>query len=170
MSGEFNGLIILAVLWFLLSRITSVRRTPPRPHQPEPSARPRVRTVKQTTRMDPTQREGVRLQVLLGDLQRSLEQAAATTRLGDSEARSLEDDVQPESRRTVDLDDEALEVEARRIQAAETRNLVTRTRPAGLEQIKTEPADHTATRSYSAKQLRDAVIWREILGPPVSER
>ena len=31
-------------------------------------------------------------------------------------------------------------------------------------------ADKTATRGYTARQLRDAVVWREILGPPVSLR
>jgi hypothetical protein len=87
------------------------------------------------------------------------------------EAKSLEDDLEPEGRRAVDLDDEAAEVEARRIQAAEARNLPSaRERPAALEQIKAEPAEHTAGRSYSAKQLRDAMVWQEILGRPVSLR
>ncbi|MBA3344021.1 MAG: hypothetical protein H0T44_01770, partial [Gemmatimonadales bacterium] len=36
--------------------------------------------------------------------------------------------------------------------------------------IRQEPADHTAVRRYSAQQMRDAFVWREILGPPVSER
>ena len=38
------------------------------------------------------------------------------------------------------------------------------------QQIRKEPADQTAPRGYTAKELRDAVVWREILGPPVSER
>ncbi len=29
---------------------------------------------------------------------------------------------------------------------------------------------HTAVRRYTPEQLRDAIVWREILGPPVSER
>jgi hypothetical protein len=37
-------------------------------------------------------------------------------------------------------------------------------------QIRTEPADHTAARTYTPQQLRDAVVWREILGPPVGLR
>ena len=35
-------------------------------------------------------------------------------------------------------------------------------------QIRQEPADHTATRGYTPEELRRAVVWREILGPPVS--
>ncbi len=38
------------------------------------------------------------------------------------------------------------------------------------ERIRQEPADKTATKGYTARQLRDAVVWREILGPPVSLR
>ena len=33
-----------------------------------------------------------------------------------------------------------------------------------------KPADKTATRGYTLQQLRKAVVWREILGPPVSMR
>jgi hypothetical protein len=191
MSGEFNGFVLLGILWLVLSLITQRRpKTPRTPHPKSPSpARPRPLPGSP----DATQQEGLRLESVLRELQRSLEQAASTTQAGelpapprgspaarkgeiaaaDSESRSLEEDVEPEVRRVVDLDEESAEVEARRIQAAEARNLAVgraRERPVALEQITPEPAEHTASRSYSAKQLRDAVVWREILGPPVSER
>jgi hypothetical protein len=38
------------------------------------------------------------------------------------------------------------------------------------QRVRQEPADHTATRALTPQQLRNAVIWREILGPPVSLR
>jgi hypothetical protein len=186
MTGEFNGLIILGVLWFILSRMTSRGRSSTRRPETFSQIPPQPRQL--PGRPDATQQEGIRLETLLRDLQRSMEQAASTTRPGDprptqtrsvrlerlptgSEARSLEADVEPEARRLVDLDDEAAEVEARRIQAAEARNLPRgKDQPVALEQIKPEPAEHTASRVYSARQLRDAIIWREILDPPVSER
>jgi hypothetical protein len=173
MTGEFNGLVILGVLWFILSRITSRGRSSSRgPSAKSPGTLPLGQL---PGRAGGTQQEGLRLETLLRDLQRSMEQASSATRQGTlsnpSEARSLEEDVEPEAGRPVDLDDEAVEVEARRIQAAEARNQPqARARPAALEQVQAEPAEHTATRGHSAKQLRDAIVWQEILGPPVSER
>ena len=38
------------------------------------------------------------------------------------------------------------------------------------ERIRQEPADHTATAGFSPQRLRQAVIWREILGPPLGLR
>jgi hypothetical protein len=85
----------------------------------------------------------------------------------ESEARSLEGAGEQE---VVDRDDEAAGIEAQRIQAAAVRNAG---RKSGVKQpvapIRQEPADHTSTPAYS-RQLRDAVVWREILGPPVALR
>ena len=88
------------------------------------------------------------------------------------EARSLEEDVQRPERAVVDADDEAEAIAARRIAAAEAN-----ARPLGAAdhlafdaRIREEPADATATKGYSMRRLREAVVWREILGPPVSLR
>jgi hypothetical protein len=72
----------------------------------------------------------------------------------------------------VDQDDDAAEIETRRIQAAAARDSarVPGRRVIQETGIKQEAADHTAARGYTTKQLRDAVVWREILGPPVSLR
>jgi hypothetical protein len=61
---------------------------------------------------------------------------------------------------------------ARRIAAAEAQGkpLTKADHRAFDARIRQEPADKTATRGYTARQLRDAVVWREILGPPVSLR
>jgi hypothetical protein len=144
-----------------------------------------------TTGADATQREGKRLEDLLRGLGRTLDQASGPTgrkpdrRLPPAEeveeresleitpeVYSLETDVRRAERAVVDQDDEAEEVVARRIAAAEA-NAAPRTRAehrAFDARIRQEPADKTATRAYTPKQLRDAVVWREILGPPVSLR
>jgi hypothetical protein len=144
-----------------------------------------------TTGADATQREGKRLEDLLRDLGRTLDQASGPAgrkpdrRLQPAEeveeresleitpeVHSLETDSRRAERAVVDQDDEAERVVARRIAASEA-NAAPRTRAehqAFDARIRREPADKTATRAYTAKQLRDAVVWREILGPPVSLR
>jgi hypothetical protein len=64
------------------------------------------------------------------------------------------------------------QIAARRITAAAARD--TARSPvdhvAFDERIRQQPAEHTAVRTYTAQQLRDAMVWREILGRPVSLR
>jgi hypothetical protein len=71
-----------------------------------------------------------------------------------------------------DLDDQAERVvEQRRTQAEANLQPLSETDHRVFdERIRQEPADQTAVRAYTLKQLRDAVVWREILGPPVSLR
>jgi hypothetical protein len=184
---EFNGLLVLAALWFLVNLINKLGRKGQAPPDPEQS-RPPMRSLPVPSTQDATQQEGRRLELVLREFQRALEGAASGP--GDiqlpeaeeeeerqslevePEVRSLEQDVRREARRRVDQDDEAEQIEVRRIQAAAARD-ATRTRAdhAQFDQkIRQEPADHTATRGYTTKQLRDAVVWREVLGPPVSMR
>ena len=187
---EFNGFILLAVLWFLVNLFTSSRRKQVPPSRPPTQRPPEPRTIR--VGMDPSQQEGSRLERMLRDLQQTLEDAAETQ--GESlpgfplppredveeaaslevepEVRTLEGEVRRETRRRVDQDDDAADIEARRIQAAAARDHA-RTRADHVafdKQIRQEPADHTATRGYTTQQLRDAVVWREILGPPVGLR
>jgi hypothetical protein len=185
---EFNGVLVMAVLWVVLSLIGSARkksqgtprsRLPERPPHPSHPGPP-----------DATQQEGSRLELVLRELQRSLEEAAQPAHLPsrpappleevdepaslevDPRVVSLEGEVHREVRRLVDRDDEAGNFEAQRIQAAADRDSA-RAKPAHVsidERIRPEIADHTAARTYSAQQLREAMIWREILGAPVSLR
>jgi hypothetical protein len=85
---------------------------------------------------------------------------------------SLEKEPRRPTRSRVDQDDEIEQVIARRTSAAAARGgSHTRADHQAFDQrIRQEPADHTATRPLTPQQLRDAVIWREVLGPPVSER
>jgi hypothetical protein len=85
---------------------------------------------------------------------------------------SLETDVRRRERAEYDQDTEAEAIVQRRIEAARTRDraLGKADHKAFDAKIRQEAADHTAVRRYTPAQLRDAVVWREILGPPVSER
>jgi hypothetical protein len=180
MTGDINGFLVIGALWFVLTLITRAKG-PNRPRRPGPPSFPPPTPL--ASRQDPTQQEGVRLQRMLGDLRRVLEEAAQTSSPSDepvarprqvrskslqpSEARSLEGEREP-----VDLDDEAAGIEARRIQAAIERNAGRKpeAKPPTAALIRQEPADHTSAPRYTARQLRDAVVWREILDPPLGLR
>ena len=85
---------------------------------------------------------------------------------------SLEADVQRGPRVVYDQDSEAETIVRRRIEAARGRDraLSKSDHMAFDAQVRQEVADHTATRRYTPAQLRDAIVWREILGRPVSDR
>lgn len=189
-----EGLILLAALWFLMrlvSRAGRKAKSPTLDSRPEPMRPPRP-----PAGSDPTQQEGTRLELMLRDFERALEHVGATnrpTRLPpprveepdegvslemEPEVISLEGQGEVEgqvkrvARRRVDQDEQAEGVAARRIKAAAARDTARSAADhAEFEQrIRQEPADQTATRAYTVQQLRDAVVWREILGPPVSLR
>ena len=180
MTGDINGFLVIGALWFVLTLITKAKGSI-RSRQPGPPSYPRPTPL--PSRQDPTQQEGVRLQMVLGELRRALEEAAqagspsgetmarprqAGESLDLSEVQSLEGEGE---REPVDLDDEAAGIEARRIQAAADRNAGRKPeakQPAPL--VRQEPADHTSAPRYSARQLREAVVWWEILDPPLALR
>jgi hypothetical protein len=85
---------------------------------------------------------------------------------------SLETDVPRRERVVFDQDTGAEALVQRRIDAAHTRDraLSKADHTTFDTRIRQEPADHTAVRRYGPVELRDAIVWREILGPPVSER
>jgi hypothetical protein len=143
------------------------------------------------THADPTQREGLRLETLLRELAQTLDQSSGPLgRAPDvplpsaeesEEGASLETSPRVESRELpvtrnerlpVDQDDEAEQIAARRIAAAEARSgpLTGVDHLTFDQRIRQEPADHTATTAFSAAKLRQAVVWREILGPPLGLR
>jgi hypothetical protein len=173
---EFGGIVALGAAWFLLNVLTRSRGK----NGPSPGSTPRPE-LPRTITIDPTQREGKRLEFLLRDFQRSLEEAnkAAAVAEGETiesvdpepEVTRMEGDVTRQGRVEVDQDDLAEQVAARRISAAAARDAATavdRTKPD--PRLHQEVADKTAVRHYTVQQLRDAMVWREILGPPVSLR
>jgi hypothetical protein len=195
---DFGGLVVLGVVWLLFNLLGRARgesqprpRTGPQvpqPHPPSPGTR-------DPSQRDATQREGSRLEQLLRELERNLEQAAGgqgrtTSRLPtpplpddeDVEERgslevpervvSLETEVKRPTRVMYDQDSGAEDLVRRRIAAAEARSgALTRAGHKTFDrQIRQEPADHTAVRRYTTAELRHAIVWREILGRPVSEQ
>jgi hypothetical protein len=195
---DFGGLVALGVVWLLFSLLGRKRgesQPRPRPGPQVPQPRPGFPTAGNQSLRDATQREGSRLERLLRELERNLEQAAGgqertPARLPvpplpddeDVEERgslevpervvSLEAQVKRPQRAEYDQDSGAEDLVRRRIAAAEARSgpLRKTDHKAFDARIRQEPADHTAVRRYTPAQLRDAIVWREILGPPVSER
>ena len=210
---DLGGLLVLGLMWLVVNAIRKAgagapteKRPPDAPRPPLPGARtpvkrPAARSTAPSTAdatatrlpvpLDPTQREGARLEQLLRQLGRSLEEAAGPGgRPPDRplppaeeeeeresleaipEVQSLEIDPARAPRVEVDQDDEAERVVARRLRVADA-NLAPRTRAdhrAFDARIRQEAADQTAVASSRTQRLRQAVVWREILGPPVSLR
>jgi hypothetical protein len=188
------------LLFSILSGKKKDREAPRRkpPQDPDPRGAPQTQLplplsprVGRDAHPDPTQREGLRLETLLRELAQTLDQSsgplgrAPDVRLPGSdesvEGPSLEISPQVESldvpavgkeRLPVDQDDEAEQVVARRIAAAEARSgpLTQADHSTFDQRIRQEPADHTATRGFTVGRLRQAVVWREILGPPLGLR
>lgn len=179
-----GALVLLGLGWLVVNAIRKSAGTPPAtgrvpPRPPPPASGP-----------DATQLEGQRLDELLRNLGRTLERAGPAGRPPDHrlpparevenrqslettpQVRSLETEPRRPQRTPVDQDDDAEQLVARRIAAAEARAtpLTAADHRRFEERIRQEPADKTATRALTAAQLRHAVVWREILGPPVSLR
>jgi len=195
---DFGGLLVLGALWLLFNLLGRGRgdaRTGGRAAPKLPEPRPQTPTARAPSAGDPTQREGSRLEQLLRQLERNLEQAGAgqelpplrlpTPPLPDDEdvedresleeperVVSLETEVRRPARVRYNQDSDAEQLVRRRIAAGEARSgaLTKADHKTFDTRIRQEPADHTAVRRYTPAQLRDAIVWREILGPPVSER
>ncbi len=185
MTGDFGGLLFVALIWAFFKLVSRSREdaSPPPARRPPP---PR------TLGIDPTQQEGRALERLLRELERTVNQGASgpaghpggrplppAEEVEDREVlevapkgESLEREPRRAERARVDQDDEAERVIAHRAASAAARSGgQTAADHRKFDQtIRQEPADHTATRRLTPRQLRDAVVWREILGPPVSER
>lgn len=189
---DFDGWIYVAAgVWFLLNLLNKVRTARERESPgPEPSPKPRPQPPARDPQPDATQREGLLLEKALGRFERALGEAGPTGRPArfplpeaeevedreslesEPQVMSLEQDVRRAARQEFTQDAGVEELVARRIKAASARDSA-RTEADHVKfesQIRQEPADHTATRGYTAQELRRAVVWREILGPPVSER
>jgi len=139
------------------------RRSPPPSHSPRPDA---------------TQREGEQLEALLHHLEGRLGQAAPQPRSRTQPAAPPRDAGQPEGvslEQPVDREAEAEAIERRREAAVAARNeALTDADHAAFEaRIYAERAAGAAyapARSLTPRQLREAFVWREILGPPAGLR
>jgi hypothetical protein len=140
-----------------------------------------------------TQEEGAKLEALL----RTLSQATGVPAQGPMGRRSpvslpsaeeveereslevganvqdLETEVSRSERKVVDEDDEAEAIAARRVRIAEARDYSPLTGADHLEfdrSIRPVAADKTAVAKPRRSPLQSAMVWREILGPPISLR
>jgi hypothetical protein len=149
-------------------------------------------------RVDPTQQEGSSLERMLRQLGEELGQLEGGERgpMGrdarvelpsaeEVEEREVLDTpvrrpervpVVRETRVLVDHDDEAAALVQRRVAAAEERNrpLTLADHRAFDARIRQAPAKASSrarvASRFSAEQIRQAIIWREILGPPIALR
>jgi hypothetical protein len=172
---DFGGLFVLALIWAFFKLVSKSREESGA--SPRAQGRPGLGPLQ-----DPPQEEGRALRMLLKELERAAQRQGGSTRPPPArrlappqeleEAESLESTPIRGGRTTVDQDEQAEQVIARRAAAAAARD-AGRTQADHQrfdQRIRQQPADRTATRPLTPQQLRDAVVWREILGPPVSER
>lgn len=201
--GEIEPLFVLLVVWWLFGLFTSgrrgrqkqqqrQRRVPPAHREPEPAPRPSAGMP------DATQREGSRLEEVMREFERALEEAAqpplprlpeprpdwdaeeewqeeGSSEEREPEVRSLEEDFVRPERKVVVLGGDADELQRRRVAYAESRNraLTAADHRRFDERIRTADAGAVIPVLAVAdrtKRLRQAIIWREILGPPVALR
>ena len=90
----------------------------------------------------------------------------------EEQIENLETQVLRPVRRTVDHDDEAEALVQRRIQAAQLRDgsLNREDHKAFDRRIRAAAADQTRVAKPKHPSLRQAIIWRELLGPPLALR
>ena len=214
---DFGGLLILALLWVVFNVLG--KRKPdggrlPGGHPRPPGSRGSLPAAGPPEQGDPTQREGSRLEALLRQLERAMDEAGAAgtperppsprppapsgplgrpatvplpgaeeveERTSQDERRSLEEapevvslehQVARPARRHLSQDDAAEQLVAQRIAAADARSGAhTKADHVAFDQrIRPAPADATAVRMPGPEALRRAIVWREVLGPPVSLR
>ena len=187
---DFVGLLLLGFLWVVFNVLTKQRSGS---GGSSGAGRPPLPPARQPGSGDATQREGSRLESLLRELEGALGQPSRGGPLGrpapsplpsseeieeresletEPEVRSLEVEPSRPARVQVSQDEGAAQLAARRIAAAAARSgaLTTADHVKFDQRIRQEPADATAVRTLTAEELRRAVVWREVLGPPVSLR
>ena len=194
---EVGPAIVFGLMWLVFSALRkagstpSNRNSPRRPPGGPPTSTSPPRALPPVTRTDATQREALRLEDLLRELGRTLDQGSGPLgRPADRslppaeeveereslevspEVQSLESVARRPERAVVDLDDEAERVAARRIAETEAKStgLTKVDHQAFDARIRQEAPDSTTAGGYGTRHLREAIIWREILGPPVSLR
>jgi hypothetical protein len=182
---DLSGLIILGLFWFLVNLLGKGKEGRDRARSQPPVPRGEG---------DATQREGSQLEALFRELERRLEQASpgrgprgrpakvALPPAEEVEERqslevepeivSLEEDARRPLRVRVVQDEGAERIEAARISAAAARGgALTKADHAAFDaRLRQQPAHATAVRPPSPERLREAIVWREILGPPVALR
>lgn len=194
-----TGVIIFAVVYAIVAILGKVKEAsrkrgngnPPPPPRPQ---RPRIEPPASYTPPGNTQAEATRLEELLRVLGEAAGVPTTQGPLGrparvplpadeeeveereslerEEEVLNLETEAPRPSRREVDHDEEAEAIVQRRIRAAQERDrsLNRADHKVFDARIRKEVADHTRVAKPKRPSLRDAIVWREILGPPISLR
>jgi hypothetical protein len=164
------GFIVIMVIYAILTVVGKIRQAANRNQPPpRPVARPARQVARPSTQAPPARRspapqmssEARRLEELLRGLAQSKAEATENT-------ESLEVDREP-----VDQDSEAEAVAQRRIQAAMARNrpLSDQDHAEFDNRLKREEAKQPVVRKAVGRdRLRNAIVWKEILGPPLALR
>ena len=197
---DFGGILVLAVVWLLFNLLGAGKRPPRAerkvPAQPgPPPAGTADPTQQEGTRLEQLLRElernmeGVAGAPSTGGSRLPSPKRAPAPPLPPSSGEeedveergsleqperviSLENEVHRPARARYAHDEEAQEVARRRVERARSRDqALSKVDHAAFDaRIRREPTDHTEVRRYTPTELRNAIVWREILGPPVSER
>ncbi|HEV8124407.1 MAG TPA: hypothetical protein VGP80_09200 [Gemmatimonadales bacterium] len=160
------GFIVIVIIYAVLTVVGKIKQAaqhsqqPPRPTARPPArqvAKPRPTAAPARRPAPPVSAEAQRLEELLRGLAQSRAEATENT-------ESLEVD-----RDEVDQDSEAEAIAQRRIQAAMARNrpLTDQDHAEFDSRLKRDEAKQPVVRNTIGRnRLRNAFIWREILGPP----
>lgn len=209
---EISPLLVLLVVWWLFGVLTSGKRGRQRREQQRQMPRPPAPVARPTSPGgDPTQREGGRLERIMREFERALEEASQTRQPKpepepswdaqedweerDEEevaagarpraperpeplVRSLEEDFHRPEREIVILGGDQDELQRRRVAWAEERNRALTAadhrrfdaRIRAPHQDEPEAALVSPAPAGPMQRLRQAVVWRELLGPPVGLR
>ena len=161
MEGSFVALAVVA--WVVLNVLRKLGSA-----SPTGASRPKEAMTREEARR--------RLQQMLESLQRpdasrTITVPADKTAVAVRPRKRGEDSSRPEVER--DLDDEAERIIEARRREVERRNQALAGDDYALFEKRVRaaaPAPAATPAPVAASRLRDAIIWREILGPPVSER
>lgn len=177
-AASFEGLIVFGVIYFILTMLQKTGKGASRPSSPPTRSRPEPppRTA--------TQQEGFSLEGVLREIERVKRQQAgesadaarrrpvsvapARRPLPPKRVEVTQDERGPLGRPgdvelpSSDAEDEATALDELRLRTAAKK-------AAPVEAERRREAAVTPERSATAR-LRDAVVWREILGPPVGLR
>lgn len=200
---EISPLLVLLLVWWVFGLLTSGKRGQQRKQQRRlpPRQRPQVPAPGDAPARaggDGTQREGGRLEQILREFERAMEEAQQqrqpepeaeggwdATEEGDEEAeearsleqfeprtRSMEEDFHRPEREVVVAGGDPESLQQSRVAWAEDRNraLTLKDHRRFDERIRApqvEEVDPAPAVSGRLRRLRQGIIWREVLGPPV---
>lgn len=203
--GDIGPFALLALVWWVFSILGEAKKRQQQGKGPPPVPRPRAsrpeRPPQRPTLADPSQREGGRLEQILREMERALEQTAQVPApepeqrggwdTGMEEVEEVEalTDYRPEVASTEDfsnferpereviiLGGDQEELQRRRMKYAEVRShALTKVDHDRFDAKIRQPqvvasVAEAPPPSARLSRLRQAIIWREVLGQPVALR